>query len=76
MSGFLRDCIYGKQSADYHKNDVQTLKTPSILDITPACHLIEEEKKTSIGRRHPDIYSGTNTGTGKSPSSIGKLIPG
>lgn len=45
MSGFLRDCIYGKQSADYHKNDVQTLKTPSILDITPACHLIEEEKK-------------------------------
>lgn len=45
MSGFLRDYIYGKQSADYHKNDVQTLKTPSILDITPACHLIEEEKK-------------------------------
>lgn len=48
MSGFLRDCIYGKQSADYHKNDVQTLKTPSILDITPACHLIEEEKKKQV----------------------------
>lgn len=48
MSGFLRDCIYGKQSADYHKNDVQTLKTPSILDITPACHLIEEEEKKQV----------------------------